>query len=439
MYYGETLYNLAEQILDLDPNSDTVDEKTKKQCEELLQSFKESFNRKKANEFLKKRLYDKINDPRNKKISSDSRNKTYENIKSDFENNRFLKNWPSRDTIIKMCFDFFNREELLQEVDGVRLLDALFDNMYQDRLNLKNKNDLCYYFFLVNCCITKENRRYEYVKNEFIKRLPKVQNDDTDNGRKFTQEIREEVDSFVSEDDFKEYIEKYPDKPYITVKYTAKKEFVDEFNRIVNEIHSKDSKFSLIAYDKEYSMDIDKSFLALIARLSKFLDGKNLLDEENEWLKIIFGSFIPERLNGKVDLCHMSLKRKAPADDKKKSKRKFSPLDPELTVTTDNYNIEEYIFDGNLSRGMYLFFAIYEADALVNEEKKIDSIYSYKKFINEKLDHAGFATLNQGVLLDRIAMDLIDYRFDEKSKVDFDIIVYLDCVFKCIIDTYYSR
>ena len=100
MDYREILYNLVERILDL--RSYCIDEETKKQCQELLESFKESFNREKATRFLKKHLYDKINDPRNKKILSDSSNRTYRDIKSDFESNGTIKDWPSRNTIIKM-------------------------------------------------------------------------------------------------------------------------------------------------------------------------------------------------------------------------------------------------------------------------------------------------------------------------------------------------
>lgn len=433
MNYGETLYNLADQILNL--RSDCIDEKTKKQCEALLESFNESFNREKATKFLKKYLYDKMNDSRYIEILRDSSNRTYRDIRSAFENNCSIKSWPSRNTIIKICFDFFDGEELLQEVDGVRLLDALFDNMYLDRLNLKNKNDLCYYFFLVNPCV-RENRSYECTK-KFIEDLPEVHNSDTNKGRRFTQEVREEVDSIDSVDNFLKFINNYINKCCLTVKYTAKKEFVDEFNRIVNQINDKNPHFRLKDNDKSNDMDNDKSFLALLTRLSDFL---NIVDLSNEqdWLKIIFASFISERSNGEVDRRNVTLMRKSTKDEKKKlngdNKRNFREFNSALPVTSENYNLEEYIFKGNLSRGMYLFFAIYEADYLVNNEQ-IGSVYSYKKFINEKLDRAGFSALNDGILLDKIVMDLIDYCFEE----NVDIILYLDCVFRCIIETYDSR
>jgi hypothetical protein len=155
-------------------------------------------------------------------------------------------------------------------------------------------------------------------------------------------------------------------------------------------------------------MDNDKSFLALLTRLSDFL---NIVDLSNEqdWLKIIFASFISERSNGEVDRRNVTLMRKSTKDEKKKlngdDKRNFREFNSALPVTSENYNLEEYIFKGNLSRGMYLFFAIYEADYLVNNEQ-IGSVYSYEKFIDEKLDRAGFSALNDGILLDKIVMRL---------------------------------
>lgn len=350
-------------------NHKKINDAEKEACKQFLDYLNISFDESKAAEALKSVIYDRLKMDKTDLAKGD-KGKTYRNMVNYFENKTNSKgelykfSFPSRDSLIQICFDF--------DICDKDRINWLFDKMYYDRLYLKDGRD-----FVIYCCLTKPTIRAEmeaaypsekncldcidaFIKDEKINLKRNHIKDGFDNGAsKFTSEIYDEIEDGIEKiDDIRTY---YRDNMPV---------FSQQRQYTVKEYLSKMSKLA------------DKGLLEEIF----FSDFDDSDDNRSSLYKKLWASFSTYCKGGKggndVDVTYVW--------ERADSNEFALPILKELEST-----------DFKLNRGTFLLMFLYVL-ALKAEERGLEDIDWVTK-LNERLDNAGFALLNEdGVLIDKI-------------------------------------
>ena len=350
-------------------NHKEVNDTEKEACKQFLDYLNISFDESKAAEALKSVIYDRLKTDK-ADLAKGDKGKTYRNMVNCFENKTNSKgepykfSFPSRDSLIQICFDF--------DIYDKDRINWLFDKMYYDRLYLKDGRD-----FVIYCCLTKPTIRAEieaaypsekncldcvdvFIKDEKINAKRIHIKAGFDNGAsKFTSEIYDEIeDGIETLDDIRTY---YRDNM---------------------PVFSQQRQYTVRKYLSKMSKLADKGLLTEIF----FSDFDDSDDNRSSLYKKLWASFSTYCKGGKggngVDVTYVW--------GKTDSNEFAAPILQELEST-----------DFKLNRGTFLLMCLYVL-ALKAEERELEDIDWVTK-LNERLDNAGFALLNEdGVLIDKI-------------------------------------
>lgn len=350
-------------------NHKEVNDAEKESCVQFLDYLNISFDESKAAEALKSVIYDRLKTDKSDLAKGD-KGKTYRNMVNYFENKTNSKgesckfSFPSRDSLIQICFDF--------DICDKDRINWLFDKMYYDRLYLKDGRD-----FVIYCCLTKPTIRAEieaaypsekncldcvgaFIKDEKINAKRIHIKAGFDNGAsKFTSEIYDDIeDGIETLDDIRTY---YRDNM---------------------PVFSQQRQYTVRKYLSKMSKLADKGLLTEIF----FSDFDDSDDNRSSLYKKLWASFSTYCKGGKggngVDVTYVW--------EKADSNEFAAPILQELEST-----------DFKLNRGTFLLMCLYVL-ASKAEERGLEDIDWVTK-LNERLDNAGFALLNEnGVLIDKI-------------------------------------
>lgn len=375
-------------------NHKEINDAEKETCEQFLDYLNISFDESKAAEALKSVIYDRLKTDKSDLAKGD-KGKTYRNMVNYFENKTNSKgesckfSFPSRDSLIQICFDF--------DICDKDRINWLFDKMYYDRLYLKDGRD-----FVIYCCLTKPTIRTEieaaypsekncldcvdaFIKDEKINAKRIHIKAGFDNGAsKFTSEIYDEIeDGIETLDDIRTY---YRDNMPV---------FSQQRQYTVRKCLSKMSKLA------------DKGLLTEIF----FSDFDDSDDNRSSLYKKLWASFSTYCKGGKggndVDVTYVW--------EKADSNEFAAPILQELEST-----------DFKLNRGTFLLMCLYVL-ASKAEERGLEDIDWVTK-LNERLDNAGFALLNEdGVLIDKIVSLYIE-TFGFYTETIEDILQFISFV-----------
>lgn len=371
-----------------------INDAEKEACKHFLDYLNISFDESKAAEALKSVIYDRLKTDKSDLAKGD-KGKTYRNMVNYFENKTNSKgesckfSFPSRDSLIQICFDF--------DICDKDRINWLFDKMYYDRLYLKDGRD-----FVAYCCLTKSTIRAEieaaypsekscldcvaaFIKDEKIN-LKRIHiKDGFDNGAsKFTSEIYDEIeDGIETLDDIRTY---YRDNM---------------------PVFSQQRQYTVRKYLSKMSKLADKGLLTEIF----FSDFDDSDDNRSSLYKKLWASFSTYCKGGKggngVDVTYVW--------EKADSNEFAAPILQELEST-----------DFKLNRGTFLLMCLYVL-ASKAEERGLEDIDWVTK-LNERLDNAGFALLNEdGVLIDKIASLYIE-TFGFYTETIEDILQFISFV-----------
>lgn len=419
-------------------NHKEVNDAEKESCKQFLDYLNISFDESKAAEALKSVIYDRLKTDK-ADLAKGDKGKTYRNMVNYFENKTNSKgesckfSFPSRDSLIQICFDF--------DICDKDRINWLFDKMYYDRLYLKDGRD-----FVAYCCLTKPTIRAEieaaypnekdcldcidaFIKDEKINAKRIHIKAGFDNGAsKFTSEIYDEIeDGIETLDDIRTY---YRDNMPV---------FSQQRQYTVKEYLSKMSKLA------------DKGLLEEIF-FSDFDASDDSDDNRSPSYKNLWDSFYAYSKGGKGghgDKITYLWDKVAPlkSDDKlnnptKKRKKKISEEPVEWEPFECEYN--EFSIktmkalepiDYLIPRGTFLLMCVFVIAAEAEKEGLNDVDWANE--LNERLDKAGFALLNEdGVLIDKIVSLYIEaWKFSTKTIerilqfISFVSILETDCPF----------
>ena len=375
-------------------NHKEVNDAEKAACEQFLDYLNISFDESKAAEALKSVIYDRLKTDKSDLAKGD-KGKTYRNMVNYFENKTNSKgesckfSFPSRDSLIQICFDF--------DICDKDRINWLFDKMYYDRLYLKDGRD-----FVIYCCLTKPTIRAEieavypsekncldcvdaFIKDEKINAKRIHLKAGFDNGAsKFTSEIYDEIeDGIETLDDIRMY---YRDNM---------------------PVFSQQRQYTVRKYLSKMSKLADKGLLTEIF----FSDFDDSDDNRSSLYKKLWASFSTYCKGGKggngVDVTYVW--------EKADSNEFAAPILQELEST-----------DFKLNRGTFLLMCLYVL-ASKAEERGLEDIDWVTK-LNERLDNAGFALLNEdGVLIDKIVSLYIE-TFGFYTETIEDILQFISFV-----------
>ena len=356
-------------------NHKEVNDAEKEACKQFLDYLNTSFDESKALESLKSVIYVRLKTDK-AYLAKGDKGKTYSNMVNYFEGKiksngePYKLPFPKRDSVIQICFDF--------DICDKDRINWLFDKMYYDRLYLKDGRD-----FVIYCCLTKPTIRAEieaaypsekncldcvdaFIKDEKINAKRIHIKAGFDNGAsKFTSEIYDEIeDGIETLDDIRTY---YRDNIPI---FTQQRQYT------VRKYLSKMSKL------------VDKGLLTEIF----FSDFDDSDDDRSSLYKKLWASFSTYCKGGKggndVDVTYVW--------ERADSNEFALPILKELEST-----------DFKLNRGTFLLMCLYVIAAEAEKERLNDVDWANE--LNEKLDKAGFALLNEGgVLIDKIVSSYIE-------------------------------
>ena len=405
-------------------NHKEVNDAEKEACKQFLDYLNTSFDESKALESLKSVIYVRLKTDK-AYLAKGDKGKTYSNMVNYFEGKiksngePYKLPFPKRDSVIQICFDF--------DICDKDRINWLFDKMYYDRLYLKDGRD-----FVAYCCLTKPTIRAEietaypnekdclgcidaFIKDEKINLKRNHIKDGFDNGAsKFTSEIYDEVEDCIETlDDIRTY---YRDNMPV---------FSQQRQYTVKEYLSKMSKLA------------DKGLLEEIF----FSDFDDSDDNRSPLYKNLWDSFYAYSKGGKGghdDKITYLWDKVAPlkSDDKsnkKKRKKKISeervewePFECEYNeFSVKTMNALESI-DYLIPRGTFLLMCLYVIAAEA-EKEGLDDV-DWANELNERLDNAGFALLNEdGVLIDKIVSLYIE-TFGFYTETIEDILQFISFV-----------
>ena len=416
----------AATFVDRYQNHKEINETEKEACKQFLDYLNTSFDESKALESLKSVIYVRLKTDK-AYLAKGDKGKTYKNILKYFEGKATSKgepyklSFPKRDSLIQICFDF--------DISDKDRINWLFDKMYYDRLYLKDGRD-----FVAYCCLTKPTIRAEieavypsekncldcidaFIKDEKInaKRIHIKAGFDNE-ASKFTSEIYDEIeDDIETLDDIRTY---YRDNMPV---------FSQQRQYTVKEYLSKMSKLA------------DKGLLEEIF----FSDFDDSDDNRSPLYKNLWDSFYAYSKGGKGghdDKITYLWDKVAPlkSDDKsnnptKKRKKKNSEEPVEWEPFECEYN--EFSIktmkalepiDYLIPRGTFLLMCLYVIAAEAEKEGLNDVDWANE--LNERLDKAGFALLNEdGVLIDKI-VSLYIKAFGFYTEIIEDILQFISFV-----------
>ena len=159
--YNEQVQILLRFLSDIDEGHCLLSETDQKLVTQYIRHLSINFNKKKAFSYLKDLIDDKMQLSEYANLFRGNDGKTYRKLRADFKNGDKFSSYPSRATAIKICFDFNIRDR--------NAIDELFDNLYINRLYLKDKKDCVYFYFLTMTKKTYQdaNEWFEtYILNE---------------------------------------------------------------------------------------------------------------------------------------------------------------------------------------------------------------------------------------------------------------------------------
>lgn len=413
-------------------NHKEINDAEKEACKQFLDYLNISFDESKALESIKSVIYDRLKTDK-AYLAKGDKGKTYNNMlkyfegKATSEGEPYKLSFPKRDSLIQICFDF--------DICDKDRINWLFDKMYYDRLYLKDGRD-----FVIYCCLTKPTIRAEieaaypngkdcldcidgFIKEEKINAKRIHIKAGFDNGAsKFTSEIYDEIeDGIETLDDIRTY---YRDNMPV---------FSQQRQYTVKEYLSKMSKLA------------DKGLLEEIF----FSDFDDSDDNRSPLYKNLWDSFYAYSKGGKGghdDKITYLWDKVAPlkSDDKsnnptKKRKKKISeefengeePVEwEEFKSEYNNFSIKTMKalepIDYLIPRGTFLLMCLFVIAAEAEKEGLNDVDWANE--LNERLDNAGFALLNEdGVLIDKIASLYIE-TFGFYTETIEDILQFISFV-----------
>ena len=360
---------------------------------EYLKELNESFNVEKPYKYLKDLIYS-LPLERQKEIRRGNKGKFYRDNFPNFEGKKkeepvTFKHYPTRDGLIKVCFDL--------DIRKIDAIDELFDRIYYNRLYLKNSEDLVYLFFL-----RKTNEGQDIAKqwyNEHIKDcqlLPKSVDDPSGIYKKYTAEIEKDFSDLQSEAELEQYLTENKNMfdNTISSQFTAKRSAEKTFQQLEEEFNFENGNNS------EYNL-----VSALLCLNWSELEDKN--DVGNMLLEKIRMSFGTYHTNEIYDL-----KKLGRQFIKSKYFVKGDCVDQRVErAKKDRDGYLQKLLDKTkkrgLDRGNYLLISLYQ----IEKDRNNNPFSSDEKFIdtvNRALDEAGFAPLDgESRLLDRIICDFI--------------------------------
>ena len=350
---------------------------------QYIHSLSENFNSKKAFAYLKDILEDKMHQLQYKDLLQGNDGKTYRNLRTDFKKCNDFKSYPSRETVIKICFDFNIRDK--------NRFNELFDNLYINRLYLKDKTDCAYYYFL-----TKTEKTYNEVK-VWISENISCENDNIESRRsvkKYTAELYEDLEEMGREnpDELKVYIYNnatmFEKQRYY--QFTAKDTIRDTVSKsadkpVILPYILFDVWADIIAQNKPNEAECSDGAYALKRNILRAFGSFN----SNK--KYDSSVLIPKFCRSKYfnDICWNNLEK-----------------------------LYAKISSSTISRGSYLLFLLARIgyDDYFNDcGEPVDILYTR---LNNSLEGAGFSPLNYGgIVLDTIICDFADAYFDMPASV----------------------
>lgn len=349
---------------------------------EYLSELAESFNKRNAFKYLKSILSEKLNSEDYKNYINKCR--TYRDWKSAFKNGIVFKDYPSRQLLIKTCFDF--------DIRTKDEINTLFDNLYTNRLYLKDRKDFVYYFFL-----TGTEKTYDEAKAWIEKNKVDWSKDCLEScyiSEKYTSEIYNDIKDLHDENDLIKYIinnfQMFDEKK--NKQFTAKQQTKD----ILHENKNDPSLLQICLFDiwSDVLWDEEEKESSNEGKIvENFSTGKELV-------KIILRSFGSFHSNDQYDFKQL-------ISDYCQGElfgENVSRWEDEKLVKLD-----KDIFESTISRGSYLLLLLSKIDILRVDYDSND----WEDELSNELERAGFAALNpEGVALDRVICDFIEGYFE---------------------------
>lgn len=379
----EPILALLKYLSIIDSGSCNCGETDQDMISQYIHRLSGIFNSKKAFDYLKNILEDKIQQSQYRDLLKGNDGKTYRNLRADFKKRNDFENYPSRETVIKICFDFNIRDK--------NRINELFDKLYINRLYLKDKTDCAYYYFL-----TKTEKTYNEVK-AWISENISCESDNIESRRpvkKYTAELYEDLEEMGREnpDELKVYIYNnatmFEKQKYY--QFTAKDTIRDTVSKSVDKpvilpYILFDVWADIIAQNKPDEAECLDGAYALKCNILRAFGSFN----SNK--KYDSSVLIPKFCRSKYfnDICWNNLEK----------------LYAKISAST-------------ISRGSYLLLLLARIgydDYFNDSGEPVDILYAR---LNNSLEGAGFSPLNYGgIVLDTIICDFADAYFDMPASV----------------------
>lgn len=382
--YNEQVQILLRFLSDIDEGNCLLSETDQKLVTQYIRHLSINFNKKKAFSYLKDLIDDKMQLSEYANLFRGNDGKTYRKLRADFKNGDKFSSYPSRATAIKICFDFNIRDR--------NAIDELFDNLYINRLYLKDKKDCVYFYFL-----TMTKKTYQDA-NEWFETY--ILNEDGHSNaqetvKKYTTELYDDINEIGSEnlEGLRNYIVKnaamFENQKYY--QFTAKRHIRNAISQSVDNPEILqcvlfDIWADIIEQDKNKGLNCSSEALEL----------------KNNILKS-FGNIKTKDIYDQKELIPNYCRSRNFWDDKYWANLK------KLYVKVEKSTI---------SRGSYLLLLLARInyDECFADDTEPFNIICAK--INNALEIAGFAPLNySGVALDTVVCDFIDAYFDALASV----------------------
>lgn len=382
--YKNQVQVLLRFLSDIDKGNCLPCETDQKLITQYIHHLSTNFNTQKAFSYMKRLLSEKMQAPEFKELFRGNDGKTYRKLRFDFENGDKFSSYPSRTTVIKICFDFNIRDK--------NAIDKLFDNLYFNRLYLKDKKDCVYFYFL-----TMTEKTYREA-NEWLETY--ILNEDghsdvQDTAKKYTAELYDDINEIGRDnlEGLKKYISDnaamFESRKYY--QFTAKGYIRNAISQSVdNPVTLQCVLFDIWADIIDQGEDKELNCTS------------EVLELRNNILKT-FGNI---KANNKYDLTEL-----IPTYCKS---RNF--LDEKYWSNLKQLYLK--VNKSTISRGSYLLLLLAKInydECFTDDAEPFDIIYIK---LNNALEIAGFAPLNYGGLaLDTVVCDFIDAYFEISASV----------------------
>ena len=111
--YKNQVQVLLRFLSDIDKGNCLPCETDQKLITQYIHHLSTNFNTQKAFSYMKRLLSEKMQAPEFKELFRGNDGKTYRKLRFDFENGDKFSSYPSRTTVIKICFDFNIRDTIM--------------------------------------------------------------------------------------------------------------------------------------------------------------------------------------------------------------------------------------------------------------------------------------------------------------------------------------